>query len=971
MSKLIGASVLRTLATAGTTAAALAAALPSVAQETPQADTADQEVLVTGSRIRRDPVEEPSPLQTLSSEDIDKSGEVSLGEYLQRLPISGSAINRSNNSSGNLGFPPDGGGISAGAAEIDLRYLTAKRVLVLVDGKRWVRGSSASGVSGAVDLNTIPVDAIERIEVLQDGASPIYGSDAIGGVVNVITRENFDGFNATAHLGSYDEGDGNTQEYNLSWGSVGETSKAFVTVAYARQDPVFSGDRALSSTPVAGAPPELGGSGGIPQGRFIFLDPRGDVNGDGDPDVVDIVLDTGAVNSGPGGLPLYDPNNPAGGAFHAFSTADRFNFQPFNYLVTPNRRVNLFAKGEADLAGDVGITFTGSFTNRKSSGQAAPNPLFMGSDAGAGFFLDNVFIPANHPFNPFGIDLDGRSNLITIARRPLEAGPRQFEQNVDTWVVGATIDGEFAFGSRAAYWDVNATWGRNNASQIGRNIFQARKLALALGDPAACAAVPGCVPFNIFGGQGTGAGSITPEMLAWATFRQSDQSEQELNDVTFNLAGELFNLPAGPFGYALGYEYRKEEGFFEPDANVQAGETADVPASPTEGGYKVNEAYLELRAPLLSDAPFAKRMELSAAVRSSDYDLSGRTEVFKGGLYWRMTDDFSFRFNWAEGFRAPNIGELFNTGSRFDSNINDPCDTAIPANAANRPNCAALNVPSTFTQLNQQISVQTGGNPLLEPEESESLTVGFAYSPRWADDVSWMDSLSFDVNYYDIELTNPIGAIRAQEQLDQCVATLDPALCGGIVRGGGGAIIAFANQLQNIGSGGGSVITTDGYDLAVTLTTRPAGWGQLRLNWASTYLDSFDDGQERAGRELGSPTRGFVELKSALIADWVLSSFTTTVGLRYLSSLDEGCLAGTEAFCSNGAAGNKIDSTLVTDAQLLWQPPAWEGVQLALGVNNLLDEDTPACQTCDMNNYDGTLHHVPGRFVYGRVGVRF
>jgi iron complex outermembrane receptor protein len=968
MSKPSSASVMTSLAAAGIAATALAAAMPAAAQDTPQADAADQEILVTGSRIRRDPVEEPAPLQTVTSEDIDKTGQVSVGEFLQRMPISGSAINRSNNSSGNLGFPPDGGGISAGATEIDLRYLRAHRVLVLVDGKRWVRGSSASGVSGAVDLNTIPVDAIERIEVLQDGASPIYGSDAIGGVVNILTRSGFEGFNATVYQGQFDEGDGNSQEYNLSWGTTGETSQAFITLGYTRQDGVFAGERELSSTPVAGAPPTTGGSGGTPQGRFIFTDPRNPGAG-----TLDLALDPNAPTT-----PIYTFANPTGADFHGFATADRFNFQPFNYLITPSRRTNLFGKARNELTDDVAVTVVASYTNRKSNSQAAPNPLFFGADAGAGFWMDNVVIPANHPFNPFGIELDGNftdpsgnNNLITIGRRPLEAGPRQFEQNVDTWLLTTTLDGDAQLASRPLYWDVNFTWARNNASQIARNIFQARKLALALGDPAACAAVPGCVPFNLFGGQGpNGSGSITPEMLAWATFNQSDQSEQELRDITANVSGEVLDLPAGPLGFALGFERREEEGFFQPDATVQAGETADIPASPTSGGFRVNEAFLELRAPLLADASFAKLLEVSAAIRSSDYDLSGRTEVLKGGLFWRVADDFSLRFNWAEGFRAPHIGELFNTGSRFDSQINDPCND-VPANAAFRANCAALGVPAGFQQFNPQISVQTGGNPLLRPEESESWTAGFAYSPRWADNVGWMDGLSFDFNYYDIELTDPVGAIQAQQQLNQCVATLDPALCSGIVRGPGGAIIAFANQLQNIGSGGGSLITTDGFDFTVTLTTAPQDWGQLRFNWSTSHLGSYNDGQERAGTELGSPTRAFVETKSQLITDWQLRSFTTTLALRYLSDLTEGCPAGAEPFCSRGAAGNDIDSLLVTDAQVLWQPPGIEGLSIALGVQNLLDEDPPACQTCDLNNFDGTIHHVPGRFVYGRLGMRF
>src|SRR5689334_5260845 len=201
-----------------------------------------EEVVVTGSRIRQNPVDSVAPLQTVSAADIDRSGEISVADYLQRLPISGSAINRSNNASGNLGFPPDGGGIGAGASEIDLRYLTSKRVLVLVDGRRWVRGSSASGVSGAVDLNTIPTAAIERMEVLQDGASPIYGSDAIAGVVNIITRSDYRGFDLETNQAQFDEGDGYTQDYSVSFGGSGEKSRAFFAASYARQDAVYSRD---------------------------------------------------------------------------------------------------------------------------------------------------------------------------------------------------------------------------------------------------------------------------------------------------------------------------------------------------------------------------------------------------------------------------------------------------------------------------------------------------------------------------------------------------------------------------------------------------------------------------------------------------------------------------------------------------------------------------------------------------------
>src|SRR5690606_19235752 len=239
-----------------------------------------------------------------------------------------------------------------------------------------------------------------------------------------------------------------------------------------------------------GAPPGVGGSGFTPQGRFIFLDPRGDVDGNGEPDVLDLTLNNGVVNDGVT-RPVFDPNNPTGGDFHAFGTADRFNYRPYNYLVTPNRRVNLFGKAEYDISDSVDLRFTAAYTNRRSDNRAAPNPLPMGSDAGAGFYLDNVFIPADQRYNPFGIDLDGTSNLITIARRPLEAGPRIFEQDVDSYMVSATLSGELELASRAMFWDVSLNWGRNNASQRGHNIFNSRKLALAVGPEADCLAVPG------------------------------------------------------------------------------------------------------------------------------------------------------------------------------------------------------------------------------------------------------------------------------------------------------------------------------------------------------------------------------------------------------------------------------------------------------------------------------------------------
>jgi len=960
--------------------AASGVAQPVLSQVAPTAQAATEEVVVTGSRIRQSPEDLTAPVQTTTSVDIARTGEVALGDYLQRLPIQGSAINRSNNSSGNLGFPPDGSGIGAGASEIDLRYLSSKRTLVLVDGKRWVRGSSASGVAGAVDLNTLPFNAIERIEILQDGASAIYGSDAIGGVVNIITRKEAEGFSATAYGGGYPSShDGYDQAYDLSFGSKADRGRSFIDVSYTRQGAVWTYARALSATPVFGSPPGviIGGSSATPTGRDIFYDPRISA-GAGGPGYVDVTLNNSFVYAGTN--PTYNPANPGSGDYHAWGgSVDRFNFQPYNFLVTPNQRVNVFGKTEYDVAQNVQFRVTASYTNRRSTNQAAPVPLFLGASAGSGAFLDNVHIPASQPFNPFGIDLAGDAAPNTpgamdfVTRRPVEAGPRIFDQNVDTWVLSGTLEGKHQIGDKPVYWDVNFSWGRNNAAQEGQHIFNARKLAVALGDTRIgdCSLTPGCVPFNFFGGPG----SITPAMLAFTTFTQSDQSNQELQDFAANVSGDLVSLPAGPLGYALGFERRVERGAFLPDATVQAGETADVPALPTSGSLRANEEYLELRAPLVANLPGIRKLELSGAVRHSDYDLFGKADVFKGGLYWRATQDFSIRGNYSQGFRAPNIGELFNEGSRFDSTLADPCSAPVaPQYAAY---CAGA-VPPGFVQLNPQISVQTGGNRNLTPEKSNTWTAGFGYTASWAQQIPWIEGLSFDATYYNISLRGAIQALNAQQQLNQCAETGSAVFCNGIARSAGGSIIAFANQLTNIGR-----IETDGEDLGINLRTQKGSAGQFHFNWTTTFLGSyktFTPGvsglvvTQLAGTELGSPTRGYVKLKSALTTDWMISDFTASVTLRYLSRLTEKCdpSAAYFSFCSDQTNElNTMGSRFYADMQVGWEPEFFQQrVNVAVGLNNAFNTQPPPCRTCDSNSYDGTLYPVPGRFAYVRFGLK-
>jgi len=934
------------------------------------------EVVITGSRIRQNPLEQRQPVLSVSAEDYAVSGATSLADFLQRLPISGSAINRTNNASGNLGFPSDGGGIGAGASEIDLRYLASKRILVLVDGRRWIKGSSGSGVSGAVDLNSIPANAVKSIEILQDGASAIYGSDAIGGVVNIITSDDYDSFKISGYTGQYGDGDGETAEFDVRMGARGERTRGMLDISYTDQKEVNTADRRESEFPVFGS--TLGASSGIPAARLLFFDDRFVVlDDDGNPIPRDIV-----VNSGVTGTPVYDPFiDPTAERtddFHNFGLDDLFNYQPFNHLVTPNERINVFAKGEYDVTDNVMFRALASFNNRQSQGRAAPVPLFFGVEGGLGFYMDNYLWPADHDFNIFGIDLEGNTNGIFLTKRPIEAGPRIFDQDVDTWYLSGGFDGEFTVGDRDLYWDVTAIWSENNARQTQLNQFNARALNTALGDPDVCNATPGCVPLNIIG-----EGSLTPEMLDYVTYTAVDTSQQTLTDVSANLSGDLFDLPAGALAFAVGYEHREEEGTFVPNPIAAAGESADQPASPTSGGVTFDEFYGEVVVPIVADAPGFDSLSLSAAARYSDSDAFDSETGTKFSVNWAPVDNLMIRASYAEGFRAPNIGELFNLGTRFDTAIEDACDsTNVPVPA----NCAQL-VPPGYVQLNPQISVTTGGNQNLEPETSETWTTGFTWDTGLSAGI--VEQLLVEINYYDISIDGAIQAPNAQETLNACIATLDPFFCDAIIRTANGTISRIDGILDNI-----SGVETTGLDINLDLGLGETGLGAFRFQLMASLLFDYDelipneagtlDRFERAGTELGNPSRGFIEEKLTLNNFWSLGDWDAVLSFRYLSSLIEQC-AGTisnlglrNELCNgpfedvNGVptrTTNKLDSVVYTDAQVSWSPQELfgGGWAFAVGVNNLFDERPPPCYSCDLNTLSGTIHSIGGTFWYLRA----
>jgi iron complex outermembrane receptor protein len=963
---------------AGTALLALSAATSAAAQSTLPPEDVQQnpasvsqeadrqgDIVITGSRIRRDPLSQDSPITFVDQEDIAKTGLNSVNDVLQRLPSAGGGINGKFNNSGNLGNPPSGAGVGAGAAEIDLRYLGSTRTLVLVDGLRFVLGASASGVPGSTDLNAIPDSMIERIEVLQDGASAIYGSDAIAGVVNIITKRDQDGLMASAQVGQYGQGDGTTQNYQVSWGNGGDDRLALVVGAnYVKGDGVSSADRAISRFPQPYSTSCLaGGCSGTPLfGQYRFFGALTPLADDpltaGNEDIVVLSLRQ-IVN----GQAFYNPANPTDPAsdFRGYlAGVDDFNFAPYNYLQIPIERLGAFANARYELSDTINLSTKLVWNDRKSKNRAAPLPLLIGQGAGNLNLLDTIDIDATNPFNPVpGTTLD-ESNYILIRKRMVELGPRRFKQDVKTIYGVATLDGKFAAGNSDWFWDINASYGRNKAKQTMLGNLNAAKLQQGLGPIADCTAP--CVPVNLFGGPGT----LTPEMIDFISFTQHDSSKQTQWDFTANVSGNLFELPGGPLGVAAGVEYRKLKGRFDPDPVIQAGLGADIPAQATKGSYNVKEAYAELNAPILSGQPFADLLELSGAVRFSDYSTSGSSTTFKGGVNWKPVADLRLRGSYAEGFRAPSIGELFGTFSRFDSAFDDPCsiNSALPRNFTNDPavaaNCAAQGAPAgSSTRPDDQLSVITGGNEDLKPETSKSWIFGGVYSP------SFIPRLSAEVNWYKIRIDDAIQAFPAQTSVENCVYNNDPTACARVTRApAGGDIVGIRSQLENVAG-----IRTKGIDANLTYRTARTSAGTFGFTWNNTFLRNFDlilptgtgtQVDSREGDEIGSPSQAYPKWKSIGVLDWDMGSFGATVTGRYIKSVRE----------RSGPSPN-IPSRFYTDVQLrLWAPGLTDRLGFAFGVNNLFNTKTPACFTCDVNGFDPTTYDIPGRYYYFKMSVK-
>lgn len=962
-------------------------------------------VQVTGSRIKRTDRETAQPVLVISRDEIVKSGKPSIGELLQSLPEVGPALTTAVNNGGN------------GATNVSLRNLGAARTLVLMNGRRW-----APDINGTTDLNTIPTSIVQSIEVLKDGASAIYGSDAIAGVINVITRSDFDGATVNGFYGQFDEGDGTRYSADFTIGASSERGSISLNASFVNEDEVGAGDRAISAVPNFGLDPLATGSTNTPFGQFgigasggFTFDANGRPVGPGPSNAP-------ATATGPNTSPT--AANPLSNYRRFNNATDLYNFAPDNYLITPQERASIFVQGRYQLTEWLNFDAHAMYNNRKSAQELAPMPVSLGLQPGASGLAATVRAPANNPYNPFGAE------VTRIGRRFNEFGPRRFVQDKTTFRFGAGFSGDFSIADRFVSWESGYSYTRNSEPTTTAGLFNVARLRDALSaidDPRTTAFDPicvlpgttaqnftpgavraGCVPINIFGG----LGSITPAMLNYVTFTAQDNRETETTNYYLNTSTVLASYDAGDLAIAFGYEHRKEQGFDLPDAIIAAGETTGNSRSATSGNYSLDEFYAELAVPLLRDVPFAQVLEARLAARYSDFTNFGDTSNFAAGFQWKPIDDLKIRGNFNEGFRAPTIQDLFRGQSDSFPALADPCARGfgsyanqltetqnrcrglVPGFGPTVPSATVNGVATTAVeQPNQQIRITLGGEPNLVPEESESTTLGLVYSPEW------VPGLDLTLDYWRIKIENRLIASRgAGVLLTQCYRDNNPEACARIRRDSTGQVSDVLATNENAG-----VSDTRGIDFGLVYQLPEYDFGQFRVNWDTTYY--IQDDRTNLGFNPAAPFAyhnnnpitqfvGFLgatpRIRSVANLAWSLGPWSADWKMRYQHRAIGGCAVAYQSLSDDcafetlrtapftNAAGQVVTAALPRDSigsvtyhdlSFAYQTP-WE-TRIRVGVNNAFAKDPPIARDGTTNSYDSVTYDVPGRFWFVTLSHSF
>jgi outer membrane receptor protein involved in Fe transport len=717
--------------------------------------TGTETVVVTGSRIATQTAVANSPIASLTEKAIEDTGAITLEAALANLPQF------------SVGSGATSTGFTAsGMASVNLRGLGYQRNLVLLDGRRL----QPSNNQQVVDINTIPKAIIGGIEIITGGASAVYGSDAIAGVINFKTRK-FQGVEINAEYSASEAYGGGTQDYSLTVGGnfAENRGNALISVAYTKRDPINFTDIAFYQQNTGGGDLRTGegtynpssnrpsqaalntlfatygiAAGSVPTNSYLSF------NADGT-----LFAATNGLANFKGNLALVG----VGGAI---------KYKNISLLAqTPLERYTGFAKATYDISDAIHAFAQLSLTNYNSTTLA---------EAGN----TTLTIPVTNPFIPSSLAalLASRANptaSLLLEKRFYEAGPRinNREFNVLQALAGLggrieAIDGD---------WEIYGSHGETKVTTIspGSVVSSKLKTLLNAADGGAGTCSGGYNPFNI-----TKLSDACYTYLVASPLQRTSLTQDILEA---NLQGHAFSLPAGEVHFAVGASYRADGYTFKPDSDIAGGTTVGVPAAgASAGATNVYELYGELLVPVVKDLPFAKDVSLDLAYRYSNYNLSGGAHTYKADANWLVVDGVRLRGGYQRAVRAPNVGELFIAPSTSSAAIGelasgggDPCAyNSTPRAGANAANiktlCVALGVPSslidTFTNAQNDMPSTNTGNTALKPETADTLTFGTVLTSPFETEALAQAQLSVD--YYNIALKDAIGSISGQTALNKC-----------------------------------------------------------------------------------------------------------------------------------------------------------------------------------------------------------
>ena len=933
-----------------------------------------QAVVVTGSHIRRVDLETANPVLTVSTEQIKASGAATLGDLVQRLPaMTGAAINPQNHTSGN----------SFGDTQLSLRGLGPNRTLILVDGHRVV----------STDVSSIPASMIERIEVLKNGASAVYGSDAIGGVVNFITKQNFQGAQIDGRYGQSSHADGRNRSSSVTVGQATDKGSIIVGLTYSEIDGIGQNQRGFAGTALQlssshGQPEAFAGGSTNSEFGNIQLPKTGPIAN------AFAGCSSGHVARNPGASGM-DPIND----YHCYQNSgpnsDQYNYSANTELLTPQQRTQGFFLGKYNLSDKVSLYADVYSTKTRAQFYQAPNT----------FHTPSVVIAENNYWNPFGVSFGPTGNQF--ASRTVALGNRMSDNAILVTQFRVGVNGSLLLGNNNWQWDVGMDYGHihlntlssHNAAEgklyMGPSFLDPTTGVVTCGTPGA--PIAGCNasfnPFNM-----SAPGSVAALQAADVHIPYSETTRQQNTFVHAN--GGLFDLPAGTVQLAGGLEYRTLS-----DADV---ESPLVIADPTtglceigrgctsslSGQYNVKSAYYELFVPILSGVPWANELNATIGDRYSRYSTFGSTNDYEFKIEWRPTRDLLLRGSVDDVFRAPNVSEEFSPLAYASPFItSDPCDhyTGSPVN----PACVNVPTNGTFVNTNVRQGVETAlstagamasGFP-IKPESGKSFDIGAVYSP------SFVPGLTVGVDSWHLYLNNLISSISVSNLLNLC-AQGQAIYCPFIQRFASGPQQGQLSEKTVQPTGNLGAIQVGGTDFSAGYRLATDAWGNFDFRLDATYLKYYNADTapgvptfHYAGHyaNVGSPQASacpgtaqclFPRWRGGLFTMWNLGNLSATWNMRYVGKFRMGSPAPSQDTypAGSGLQGFYIDygSTIYHDVTLSYDLKSLHS-KVTVGVNNVANKLPPIMFENDTNNAntDAMNFDLVGRFYWARWTLNF